>query len=133
MLNSTDRKFLDPATIAAISPEAFKQTEFPATPTVIHHVFFWLKNAGSEADRKELTEGLHRLAAINEVQQLLVGTPAATEVRGVVDGSFDVSELMYFESLADQATYQEHATHKAFVEKYSHLWARVVVYDMVVG
>ncbi|MCR6720023.1 MAG: Dabb family protein [Chitinophagaceae bacterium] len=48
-----------------------------------------------------------------------------------MDNSFDVSELMYFNSAAEQDAYQVHPTHKAFVDKYSHLWERVVVYDMI--
>ena len=99
---------------------------------MIHHVFFWLKNPGSQADRQQLIEGLQTLAAIKEVKKLLIGTPAATEQRGVVDNSYDVSELMYFDKLEDQTAYQIHPIHKAFVEKCSHLWEKVVVYDMQV-
>lgn len=99
---------------------------------VVHHVFFWLKNPGSEADRKQLIEGLNTLRAIKEVKQLLIGIPASTVKREVVDNSFDVSELMYFESAAAQDVYQTHPVHNAFVEKYSHLWEKVVVYDMLV-
>jgi len=39
---------------------------------------------------------------------------------------------IHVDSATDQDSYQGHATHKAFVEKYSHLWAKVVVYDMSV-
>ena len=99
---------------------------------VVHHVFFWLKNPGSETDRKQLMEGLKTLKAIKEIKQLLIGTPASTEKREVVDNSYDVSELMYFDTLEAQAAYQVHPIHKAFVEKYSPLWEKVVVYDMLV-
>jgi len=98
----------------------------------VHHVFFWLKNPGSETDRNQLVEGLKTLKAIKEVKQLLIGTPASTEKREVVDNSFDVSELMYFDNVEGQNAYQVHAVHKAFVDKYSHLWEKVVVYDMQV-
>ncbi|MCU0333727.1 MAG: Dabb family protein [Chitinophagaceae bacterium] len=96
---------------------------------LVHHVFFWLQQPASEEHKAQLIEGLKALAAIPQVQRLLVGTAAGTEQRGVVDHSYQVSELMYFRSLEDQAAYQEHPIHKAFVEKYSHLWQRVVVYD----
>ncbi len=98
---------------------------------MVHHVFFWLKQPGSAADRQQLIEGLRTLAAIKEVKQLLIGTPASTEKREVVDNSYDVSELMYFDDVAGQDAYQVHPIHKAFVEKYSHLWEKVVVYDML--
>ena len=51
--------------------------------------------------------------------------------RDVVDSSFHVSELMVFDNVADQKTYQDHPVHKDFVAKCSHLWAKVIVYDMV--
>lgn len=67
------------------------------------------------------------------MKQLLIGTPASTLKREVVDNSFQVSELMYFNNTKDQDDYQSHPVHKAFVEKYSHLWAKVLVYDMATG
>ncbi|WP_346238550.1 Dabb family protein [Niabella insulamsoli] len=99
--------------------------------TIIHHVFFWLKNPGAE-NRSLLISGLQTLAAIPQVKKLLIGQPASTVEREVVDNSFHVSELMYFESVADQDAYQTHPVHQEFVAKYSHLWERVVVYDMAV-
>lgn len=99
---------------------------------VVHHVFFWLKNPGNEADRAMLVEGLNTLRAIDEIKDLQIGVPASTMQRDVVDNSFDVSELMCFESAETQDVYQTHPIHKAFVDNYSHLWERVVVYDMVV-
>ena len=84
----------------------------------------------SVADRQQLIEGLKTLAGIKEVKKLMVGTPSPTEQRGVVDNSYDVSELMFFDSIEGQNAYQVHPIHKAFVEQYSHLWDKVVVYDM---
>ena len=97
---------------------------------VVHHVFFWLKRPGNADDKAALLKGLRTLSAVPQVKKLLLGTPASTEKREVVDNSFDVSELMYFNSAADQDAYQVHPIHKAFVDKYSHLWEKVVVYDM---
>ncbi|HTD93986.1 MAG TPA: Dabb family protein [Chitinophagaceae bacterium] len=99
---------------------------------VVHHVFFWLKSAGSAADAAELMTGLKTLTAITEIKQLLIGKPASTEKRDVVDNSYDVSELMYFDNVKDQDAYQAHPVHKAFVEKYGYLWTKVIVYDMIV-
>ncbi|MDH3244500.1 MAG: Dabb family protein [Saprospiraceae bacterium] len=127
------REFIATASLLAASPLIFaKMTDEKESSQVVHHVFFWLKNPGSETDRKQLIEGLNSLRAINEVKELLIGVPASTEKRDVVDNSFDVSELMYFESAAAQDAYQTHPVHNAFVEKYSHLWEKVVVYDMLV-
>lgn len=98
-------------------------------PTIRHAVYFWLRNPGSEEDRETLIAGLRGLAAIDEVQSLTIGLPAATMRRDVVDGSFDVSEMMTFASVADQDAYQTHELHNAFVEKHQHLWERVAVFD----
>ena len=98
---------------------------------LIHHVFFWLKTPGSKADRDLLIAGLNTLRAIQAVQQLHIGVPAATEKRDVVDNSYDVSELMFFASLEDQKLYQDHPLHLKFVKDCGHLWRKVVVYDSV--
>jgi hypothetical protein len=100
-------------------------------PTLIHHVFFWLKNAGSKADRDQLIKGLNTLRGIPVIQQLHIGVPASTEKRDVVDNSYDVSELMVFKSVEDQKTYQDHPLHQTFVKDCGHLWAKVVVYDSI--
>jgi len=127
------REFIAAASLLAATPLITdKMTNKNTTPQLVHHVFFWLKNPGSETDRKKLIEGLETLKAIKEVKQLLIGTPASTEKREVVDNSFDVSELMYFDNVDGQNAYQVHPVHKAFVEKYSHLWNKVIVYDMQV-
>lgn len=100
---------------------------------VIHHVFFWLKNAGSIADRNELMSGLEQLRQISQVKKLWIGTPAITEDRTVVDASYDVSELIFFNSIEDEAIYQSHPIHLAFIQNCSSLWNKVVVYDTVVS
>lgn len=96
-----------------------------------HQVFFWLKRPGNAADRAKLIAGLKALAAIPQIRELHVGVPAGTEQRDVVDASFDVSELMLFNSVADQKAYQDHPAHQAFVAACAPLWRKVVVYDSV--
>ena len=99
---------------------------------IIHHVFFWLNNPSSAEDRKKLMEGLHTLEQISTVKKLLIGIPASTEDRTVVDSSYQVSELMYFDDFTGQKTYQDDPIHQKFVAEYSSLWKKVVVYDMEV-
>lgn len=98
---------------------------------VRHAVFFWLRNPGSLADRDRLIAGLEGLRAIELIASLDIGIPADTEQRDVVDGSFAVSELMTFDSLADQAAYQDHPLHRKFVEECEGLWSEVKVFDSV--
>jgi hypothetical protein len=115
------------------SEQPLPSDDFATQPgQIIHHVFFWLNNPDSESDKQQLMEGLNTLSSIDEVKVLLVGTPASTIEREVVDNSFDVSELMIFESVEAQDAYQVHPIHTEFVENYSHLWERVVVYDVKV-
>jgi hypothetical protein len=98
-------------------------------PPVVHHVFFWLKNPSSTEDRDQLVTGLKTLAGIPLIKELYVGVLANTEKRDVVDASWQVSELMFFNDLNGQATYQQHPLHLDFIKNCSHLWAKVTVYD----
>jgi hypothetical protein len=127
-MSQTRRKFL--ALISFLSlgfvAKAAKKEE---KPQVVHHVFFWLKNPDSAADRNKLIEGVKGLASIKQVRKLHVGVPADTEKRDVVDGSYSVSELLFFDSIEDQKIYQDHAVHQKFIQDYSMLWNKVVVYD----
>ncbi|GAB3020652.1 Dabb family protein [Bowmanella dokdonensis] len=98
-------------------------------PRLIHQVFFWLKNPGSTEDRDKLVEGLNSLRRIETIRGLQIGIPASTEKREVVDNSYQVSETMLFDDVEGQNIYQVHPLHQEFVERYSHLWSKVVVYD----
>lgn len=97
--------------------------------TLIHHAFFWLKNPDSTQDRERLIAGLKTLRGVPVIRELHIGTPASTEKRDVVDASYDVSEVMRFDSIEDQKAYQDHPIHQTFVAECGHLWERVVVYD----
>lgn len=98
--------------------------------TVIHHVFFWLKRPGSKEDLNQLLTGLKTLEQIKTVRKLYIGVPASTEKRDVVDNSYHASELIFFDTLADQEAYQNDPIHKNFIEDCSQLWEKVVVYDV---
>jgi hypothetical protein len=98
---------------------------------VIHHVFFWLANPESKDDLSELLKGLNTLKQIEVIREIHIGVPASTKQRDVVDASYSASELMFFDDITAQETYQEHPIHKKFVETCSHLWSRVVVYDSI--
>ena len=99
--------------------------------TIVHHVFFWLKNPSSKEDLQKLLAGVRSLRKIKTVRQLYVGVPASTEKRDVVENSYHVSELMFFDDLEGQKAYQDDPIHKKFVEDCSHLWEKVVVYDVL--
>ena len=103
----------------------------PKKKSLLHHVFFWLKNPQSEADKQQLISGLKTLSGIPAIRQIHVGVIASTEKREVVDTSWDVSELMFFDDESGQKIYQDHPIHQDFVKNYSHLWKKVLVYDAI--
>lgn len=98
---------------------------------VIHHVFFWLKNPDSKEDLNQLLKALPMLEKIETVRKLHIGVPAATEKREVVDNSYAVSELIYFDDVDGQEVYQTHPIHLQFIKENGHLWNKVVVYDSI--
>ncbi len=129
MTRQSRRTFLASAsllTLGAATKAAPMQTEKSA---VIHHVFFWLKNPKSTEDRDKLIEGVKTLEKIESVRAIHVGVPAHTPARAVVDASYNVTELIFFDDLEGQSTYQDHPVHQAFVKNYGPLWKKVVVYD----
>ena len=123
------RSFIAKTSLLAVGATTAAFTTPPAKPMLVHHVFFWLKNPSSKEDLAKLTEGVKSLAKIETIRQLHIGVPAETEKRPVVDNSYAVSELIFFDDLAGQNTYQEHPVHKKFVADYSYLWEKVIVYD----
>ena len=96
----------------------------------IHHVYFWLKNPGNKEDKAKLVEGLKKLSKVKTIKNFYIGQPAATR-REVIDSSYDVSWLLFFDSPADQDSYQTDPIHLKFVEECSSLWTKVTVYDTI--
>jgi hypothetical protein len=113
-----------------VPPKSKTSKHMTLQPHFLHHVFFWLKNPGSEADRQALLQGLEKLSQVKTIRQFHIGRPAATS-RGVIDSSYSVSWLLLFDHPADEASYQTDPIHLRFVEECSHLWNRVQVYDSI--
>lgn len=128
-MKPTRRMFLGTAAAVASTTALSSFMSKSEKPMLAHHVFFWLKNPASPDDRNKLIEGLKTLQKIETVRQLHIGIPADTEKRTVIDASYSVSELIFFDSIEGQNIYQEHPIHKKFVENCSALWQKVVVYD----
>lgn len=135
MKNSSRRKFVKQASLAALAPLSVSRIEGTSSDEMknvfLHQVYFWLKNPGSEADRAKLIEGLRKyLPQIEVLQHYHIGVPAGTQ-RTVVNGSYDLSWLAVFKNKADQDTYQVHPLHLKFVEEYGPLFEKVVVFDSI--
>jgi hypothetical protein len=126
---ATRRKFLAStatmamaATLPALGSEKEKKS-------LVHHVYFWLKNPSSKEDLAKLIEGISLLKKIETLKMVKIGVPAATTKRDVIDDSYSVSLLTMFDDIAGQDIYQVHPIHTKFIETYSSLWNKVVVYD----
>jgi hypothetical protein len=94
----------------------------------IHHVFFWLKHPQSKEDLARLVKGLETLKKIKEIRMAHIGVTAASD-REVVDKSYSLSWMLFFDNAEAEKIYQEHPIHKKFVADCQQLWTRVVVYD----
>jgi len=114
------------ASAAATAMPTMKQED---KKHLVHHVYFWLKNPSSKEDLAKLIEGLNTLKKIEHLKLAKIGVPASTEKRDVVDNSYNVSWLNFFDDVEGQDEYQVHPIHLSFVENYKHLWEKVVVYD----
>jgi hypothetical protein len=127
-MNINRKSFLTLLSTLIVGSAALSKT-MEKKPKLSHHVFFWLKNPNSKEDRDKLIAGLRKLEKIETIRSLQIGVPADTEKRPVVDNSFAVSELMFFDDVQGQNVYQDHPLHKKFIEDCSMLWEKVIVYD----
>ena len=128
MNKSTRRKFISTAAILTAGSTTMAETLIMKTKDnkIAHQVYFWLKNP---EDRQKLIDGVNTLKKIKTVHQIHVGIVAGTEKRDVIDTSWGVSLLLFFDDIAGEAIYQTDPIHLDFVKNYSSLWNKVVIYD----
>ncbi|MBL7877685.1 MAG: Dabb family protein [Cyclobacteriaceae bacterium] len=131
MTKSTRRKFLASVSLLTLAPALQALPMKKDKNVLVHHVFFWLKNPDSKEDLAKLIAGVKSLSKIETIRMIHVGVPASTEKRDVVDNSYAVSELMFFDDEVGQKTYQDHPIHQKFIVDCSPLWEKVVVYDVI--
>ena len=134
MTKTTRRRFLDNTSKAAMAGTvifaANKPSEMELKNIFIHHVYFWLNNPDSKDDLNKLKEGLTKLSKVKTIKQFHMGKPADTN-RDVIERTYAISWLCMFDNAADQESYQTDPIHLKFVEDYSALWKKVVVYDSI--
>ncbi len=127
-VSNTGKALAATAGIAAVPVN--NQSDMNKKNIFVHHVYFWLKNAGSDEDKQKLIEGLQKLTKIKTIRMAHIGKPANTN-RDVIERTYAVSWLLFFKNAADQESYQTDPIHLDFVKNYSHLWSKVIVYDSV--
>ncbi|KAA0992389.1 Dabb family protein [Dyadobacter aurulentus] len=131
MKDNSRRKFLRNAglaTIASVSPMAAAPER--RKELFIHHVYFYLKDPHNAQDEAKLLEGLNKLAKVPAIQYVHIGKPAETN-RPVIVRDYTFSWMCFFKNIIEEEIYQTHPIHLDFIEEYSHLWEKVVVYDSV--
>ncbi|MCX8490828.1 MAG: Dabb family protein [Cyclobacteriaceae bacterium] len=126
----TRRKFLASASALTLGASLPALSENQKEKKVlVHHVFFWLKKPGNKEDLAKLIEGVSSLKKIESLRMVKIGLAAGTIKRDVIDDSYSLSLLTTFDDVKGHDTYQDHPIHTKFVETYSPLWNKVVVYD----
>lgn len=99
--------------------------------TVSHVVICYLKNKGSEADRKKIIDAVPELRKISGVYDIEVGTVLPSD-RPIVVGDYDVGLVVTFRDVAAMKAYVNDPRHqKAVKEVLEPLTSKVVVYDFV--
>ena len=134
---TTRRNFVKKAVagtaLAGILPLAKQANagEVEITGTLVHHVFFWMKEPDNKEHRKSIEKGMKELLKIETIQMSHVGVPATTKDRAVVDHSYDYSYMVFFKDKKGHDIYQAHPLHTKFVKENSDLLEKVIVYDSV--
>ncbi|MGC9327203.1 MAG: Dabb family protein [Candidatus Hinthialibacter sp.] len=103
----------------------------PAAPGFIHNVYFYLNEETNEAQVQQLINDCKTLlGAVETVRRIYVGLPAGTP-REVVDNSYGVCLIVYFDDKAGHDFYQTADKHLQFIERNQSAWDRVQIYDMI--
>lgn len=98
--------------------------------TMIHNVYFWLKQDMTAEQVATFESELRLLPKISYLAAGSVGKPAATEERAVTDHSFSYSLSLTFKTMADHEFYQTDCPdHQRFVNTCKAFFAKVIVYD----
>lgn len=117
---------LGAAALLSARPKAGNEPEFSR---IVHYVLFWLKEGLSEKEVNDFTQFFEELKRIPGIVSLKYGKPAKTNPRPVVDNSFSYNLIVTFENLEAVNVYEHHPIHLNAIEKFKHLWTKVVVHD----
>jgi hypothetical protein len=126
---TTRRNFIQKSGLIAVT--ASLGTSPATTPmTFIHHVLFWAKNPGNEAEKSQLFKALKSLGTLPMIQSAHVGKPIVTDFdKPVTEASYSFSVVLVFDSAEKEKEYLYHPLHKKFIDDNKHLWGKVQVFD----
>ncbi|HJT77517.1 MAG TPA: Dabb family protein [Gemmataceae bacterium] len=114
---------------AADESEAPMATE----PLLAHNVYFSLRDRSTESVRQMVEACKKHLAGHPGTLFFAAGTLAQELARPVNDRDFDVALHLVFANQAAHDEYQKSARHQQFIDENRAGWARVRVFDSLVG
>ena len=124
------RKFLAAASLATIATTATGLSSRKASnkQSLMHVVYYYLKNPTSETDRQKLIEGLHELVTVKQIKYHHIGIPQVFNEKDQYK-NYHVSLLMVFDEAGDIDVYHKDPIHQKFVSECKDLWVKTVKYD----
>lgn len=121
-----------PSCTTSINESSGVNNETAKTGSIVHNVYFWLKEGITSEEEAEFLEFFRILKTVPGIKTLVIGKPAPTNPRPVVDNSFSYNLTVTFENLAAINIYETHPIHTDAASKYSKYWTTVQVKDSVV-
>ena len=100
----------------------------PQKQSLMHVVYYWLKNPDNDADKQKLIEGLHELVTVKQIKYHHIGIPQ----KFVADDplkNYHVSLLMVFDEPGDIDVYHKDPIHQKFVAECGQLWSKTIKFD----
>ena len=126
---TTRRNFIQKSGLIAVTA-SLGTSPATTTMTFIHHVLFWAKNPGNEAEKTQLFKALKSLGTLPMIQSAHVGKPIVTDFdKPVTEASYSFSVVLVFNSAEKEKEYLYHPLHKKFIDDNKHLWGKVQVID----
>ena len=124
------RKFLAAASLATIgfTASGISSKTPPLKQSLMHVVYYWLKNPDNDADKQKLIEGLHQLVTVKQIKYHHIGVPQAFTADDPLK-NYHVSLLMVFDEPGDIDVYHKDPIHQKFVSECKDLWVKTVKYD----
>jgi hypothetical protein len=97
----------------------------------VHSVYFYLNEAAEQEQVQKLIDDCKNLlGSIKTVRNLWVGTSAGVP-REVVDNSYGVSLIVFFDDEDGHDYYRQSEEHMKFIERNNKAWKWLRVYDML--
>ena len=103
-----------------------------ASPKYVHAVFFTCNPETSAGEIDALVADGHKLLAkVPSVRRIETGRRDLSAAREVNVIDYDVGLVVWFDDKAGYDEYEQHPTHRQYVDKHKPHWATVRVFDFI--